>query len=155
MSTTVISPNVAVGQQSTIPAAPVVHASWWSKAGTWLLKIGHAIKHGLGLAVATAPKIATAINTIAPTIEAVSDMVVPGSGTFEAHLLDVYGYVAKAVSDAGAAATAVTINTPAGSLALDQQLVSDIKNFLPSVQAYMHPAANASAAPSATPTSSK
>jgi hypothetical protein len=137
---------------ATAPVAPAtVHQSWWTKAATWLLKIGHAIKQGLADAVAAEPKIAAVIANVAPTIEGVSNLVVPGSGNFEAHVMDVYGYVAKAVADAGVAANSVSITTPAGSLQLDQQLVADIKGFLPAVQTFMHTAANPAATAAKTP----
>ena len=126
---------------STVPVVlPVVavHAAWYAKAGTWLLNIGKAVKNGILKVAGAEPKIAAAIATIAPTAEAISNMLVPGSGNFEAHLLDVWGVCANAVKSAGDAAAGNGL-----SVSLDAQLVADIKAILPAVEAFLHPAASA------------
>jgi hypothetical protein len=125
-----------------VPATPVVHASWYTRAASWLLGVGKAIKNGILKVVGEEPKIAAAIAAVAPTVEALSNMLVPGSGSFEAHILDVYGVVANGVKAAGDAAAANGI-----SITLDQALINDIKNFLPQVEAFLHPAASSAPAP--------
>lgn len=122
-----------------------VHATWWSRAGTWFLKIGQAIK-GVVLKISNEmPAVQAEIAKVAPTVEAISEMLLPGSSAFEQHLLDVWGVAANAVKDAGAAAGANAI-----SITLDQSLINDIKGFLPQVEAYLHPAASPTPAPAAT-----
>jgi hypothetical protein len=121
---------------------PTPHPAWYARAGTWLLKIGTEVKNAIIKVAGYTPVIASEIAKIAPTAEAVSNLILPGSGSFEAHLLDVWGVAANAVSDAGAAAGANGI-----SITLDQTLVNDIKNFLPAVEKYM--SSQASPAPPA------
>jgi hypothetical protein len=127
---------------TTVVTAAAPHPVWYARAGTWFLAIGRAIKSGIAKAVGAEPKIQAAITQIAPTLEGVSEMLLPGSAQFEAHLLDVWGVVANGVKDAGAAATANGLN-----LTLDQTIINDVKKFLPAVEAYLHPAANAAAPP--------
>lgn len=125
---------------STAPVAATgtaPHPAWYARAGSWLLGIGKAIKSGILKAASEEPKIAEDIQKVAPTVEALSDLIVPGSGGFEAHLLNVYGVVANGVKDAGAAAGANGI-----SITLDAAVVNDIKTFLPQVEAFLHPAAS-------------
>ena len=125
------------------PVTPVVpatsapiHPSWFAKAGTWLLKIGSAVKNGVLKVVGASATLDAELKKVAPTVEALSNLVVPGSGTFEAHLLDVWGVVASAVHDAGDSAAANGVN-----VTLDAALIADIKAILPAVQAYLHPKA--------------
>lgn len=136
---------------STSPA-PIVtatpHPSWYARAGTWFLKIGQAIKGAVLKIAGDMPAVQAEIAKIAPTVEGISEMLLPGSSKFEQHLLDVWGVAANAVKDAGAAAGGNAVN-----ITLDQTLVNDIKGFLPAVEAYLHPAANAAPAPSSTPAS--
>jgi hypothetical protein len=122
------------------PAAP--HATWYARAGTWFLKIGHAIKGAILKISNEMPAVQAEIAKVAPTVEAISEMLLPGSSAFEQHLLDVWGVAANAVKDAGAAAGANAI-----SITLDESLIADIKGFLPAVEAYLHPAASPSPAP--------
>jgi hypothetical protein len=126
MSTTPSSPT---------PATP--HAAWYARAGTWFLKVGRAVKGALSKIASDMPAVQAEIQKVAPTVEAMSEMVLKGSSTFEQHLLDVWGVAANAVKDAGAAAGANGI-----SVSLDQSLVNDIKGFLPQVEAYLDPAAS-------------
>jgi hypothetical protein len=126
------------------PAVPApIHPAWYARAGTWLLKVGTAVKNGILKVAGAEPKIAAAIAEIAPTAEAISNLVVPGSGSFEAHLLDVWGVAASAVKGAGDAAAANGI-----SVTLDAALVAEIKAILPAVEAFLHPTAS-SAPPTA------
>jgi hypothetical protein len=125
-----------------VTQAPVVHQSWWSRAATWFGHEAKTIKNVILKIVGAAPAISAEIAKIAPTLEAVSNMIVPGSATWEQHLVDVWAVSAKAVSDAGAAATANGV-----SVTLDQTLVDDIKGFLPAVQKYLHPTASTAPAP--------
>lgn len=120
------------------PANPVVsiHPSFWSRAGTWFLKIGRAVKGAVIKVAGASVAVDTELKKIAPTIEALSNLVLPGSGTFEEHLLDVWGAVASAVHSAGDAAVANGV-----SVTLDEKLIADIKAILPAVQEYLHPAA--------------
>ncbi len=114
-----------------------VHPSWYSKAGSWLLGVGKHIKNGVLRVASVEPKIAAALAEYAPTVEAVSNLLVPGSGNFEAHLLDIWGVAAAAVKGAGDAAA-----TNGLSISLDAALVADIKAILPAVEAFLHPAAS-------------
>lgn len=123
---------------TTASTAP--HPAWYSRAATWLLNIGKAVKNGIAKAAREEPAIAAAIAKVAPTVEQLSNIFVPGSGSFEEHILDVYGVVANGVKDAGAASAANGIN-----ITLDQTLVNDIKAFLPQVEAFLHPAASPAA----------
>lgn len=117
--------------------APVAHPAWYARAATWLLHIGVAIKNGVIKVASEAPKISAALATAAPTVEALSNLIVPGSGSFEAHLLDVWGVVANGVKAAGDVAQGNGIN-----IVLDQALIEEIKTFLPQVEAFLHPAAS-------------
>ncbi|MGH9684796.1 MAG: hypothetical protein ACRD4S_14435 [Candidatus Acidiferrales bacterium] len=121
-------------------ASASIHPAWYARAGTWLLGIGRAIKNGILKVAGEEPKIAAAIATVAPTAEALSNLLLPGSGTFEQHLLDVWGVVAAAVKDAGDAAAANGI-----SISLDAELVAGVKAILPAVEAFLHPAASSAA----------
>ena len=60
---------------------------------------------------------AAEIQKLAPTVEALSNLVVPGLGNIEQHIVDVYGGVASAVHAAGDAAAANGV-----SVSLDAQL---------------------------------
>jgi hypothetical protein len=131
--------------ESPIQAAAAPHPAWYARAGTMFLKIGHAIKAIAMKIAGEMPAIQAEIVKIAPTLEAVSNMLLPGSGNFEAHLLDVWGVAANAVKDAGAVAGANGI-----SITLDAALIADIKGFLPEVEKYLHTAASP-APPDATP----
>lgn len=113
------------------------HPAWYARAGTWFLKIGQAVKNVMVKISGEMPAVQAEIAKVAPTVEAISEMLLPGSSAFEQHLLDVWGVTANAVKDAGAAAGSNAI-----SVTLDQTLVNDIKSFLPQVEAYMHPSAS-------------
>jgi len=126
---------------STTPSSPAPatpHPAWYARAGTWFVKIGRAVKGALQKIASEMPGVQAEIQKVAPTVEALSNMILPGSAAFEQHLLDVWGVAANAVKDAGAAAGANAI-----SITLDQTLVNDIKSFLPQVEAYLDPAASA------------
>lgn len=118
-----------------VTAAPI-HPSWFARAGTWLLKVGHAVKTGILKVVGASATVDAELKKIAPTLEALSNLAIPGSGSFEAHVLDVWGVVASAVHAAGDAATANGV-----SVSLDATLVADIKAILPAVLEYLHPQA--------------
>ena len=120
------------------PVVGAVHPAWYARAGTWLLNIGKAVKNGILKVGGAEPKVAAAISAVAPTVEAVSNLLVPGSGTFEQHLLDVWGVAANAVKAAGDAASANGV-----SVTLDAELVASIKAILPAVEQFLHPAASA------------
>jgi hypothetical protein len=124
-----------VATTSTTP-----HPAWYARAGTWFLKVGQAVKNAFLKISNEVPAVQAEIAKVAPTVEALSNMVLPGSAAFEQHLLDVWGVAANAVKDAGAAAGANAIN-----ITLDSALVADIKGFLPQVEAYLHPAASPAA----------
>lgn len=122
------------------PIVGAVHPAWYARAGTWLLNIGKAVKNGILKVAGAEPKIAAAISAIAPTVEGISNLLIPGSGTFEAHLLDVWGVAANAVKGAGDAAAANGV-----SVTLDAALVAEIKAILPAVEAFLHPQAGPAA----------
>lgn len=124
------------------PIVKAPHPAWYARAGTFFLKVGHAVKTALQKIAGEMPAVQAEIQKVAPTAEALSEMVLKGSATFESHLLDVWGVAANAVKDAGAAAGANGI-----SVTLDQNLINDIKGFLPQVEHYLHP--DASPAPPA------
>lgn len=130
------------------PAPATIHASWFAKATTWLLKIGHAIKSGLTKAAAEEPKVAAAIAQVAPSIEEVSNLILPGSGNIEQHIIDGYSYFAKLLHEGGDAVTSITLSSPTGSVAVDAQFIADAKAFLPTIKSLLHPAANAAPATS-------
>lgn len=113
------------------------HPAWYARAGTFFLKIGSAIKGAVQKIAGEMPAVQAEIVKIAPTAEEISNMLLPGSGSFEQHLLDVWGVAANAVRDAGAVASSNGV-----SITLDQALVDDIKGFLPHVEAYLHPSAS-------------
>jgi hypothetical protein len=130
-----------------VPAPTGIHQSWYSKATTWFLHAAQIVK-GVVLKIAgEMPAVQAELVKVAPTVEAISEMLLPGSATFEAHLLQVYGVVAKSVNDLGAATASngIVVN-------LDQALVDDIKTFLPQILKYMHPAASATPAAPASAT---
>jgi hypothetical protein len=129
---------------SSAPVAPAPHPAWYSRAATWFLNIGKAIKGAVAKIAGEMPAVQAEIVKIAPTAEALSNIFLPGSGTFEQHILDVWGVAANAVKDAGSAVAANGI-----SITLDANLVADIKNFLPAVEAYLHPAASPAPPPPA------
>jgi hypothetical protein len=119
------------------PVVAVPHPAWYARAGTWLLGVAKTIKNGILKVAGAEPQIAAAIASIAPTAEAISNLIVPGSGNFEQHLLDVWGVAASAVKGAGDAAAANGL-----SITLDAALVAEIKAVLPAVEAFLHPAAS-------------
>jgi hypothetical protein len=100
------------------------------------LNIGKAIKNGIVKASAEAAVVNDAVSKIAPTVEAVSELIVPGSGRIEALAMDAFGAVVHGVKSAGDAASANGV-----SVTLDAQLIADIKAILPAVEAFLHPAA--------------
>ena len=104
------------------------------------LKIGHAIKAAALKIAGEMPAVQAEMAKIAPTVEDVSNLLLKGSGDFEAHLLDVWGVVAKAVKDAGDVAGANGLG-----VIFDQNLIADVKGFLPAVEAYLHPSASPAA----------
>jgi hypothetical protein len=131
---------------AAMPASVTPHPTWYARAGTWFLKIGQAVKNAVLKIAGDMPSVQAEISKIAPTVEGVSELFLPGSSKFEQHLLDVWGVAASAVKDAGVAAGANAI-----SITLDAGVVNDIKGFLPAVEAYLHPAASASPAPAGGP----
>lgn len=131
---------------ATVTATAAPHPTWYARAGTWFLKIGQAVKGAVLKIAGDMPAVQAEIAKIAPTVEGISELFMPGSSKFEQHLLDVWGVAASAVKDAGDAAGANAIN-----ITLDANVVNDIKGFLPAVEAYLHPAASPSPAPSSTP----
>ena len=130
---------------STSPSAvttTTIHPSWWARAGTWFLKTAGTVKNTVLKVVGMSDKIAQEVQVIAPTVEAISNIVLPGSATFEQHLLDVWSHVAAAVHTAGDAAAANGVN-----LTIDAQLASEVKAIIPAVQQYLHPQAGPAPAP--------
>jgi hypothetical protein len=119
------------------PIVKAPHPAWYARAGTFFLKVGRAVKSAIQKIAGDMPAVQAEIAKVAPTAEALSEMVLKGSSTFEAHLLDVWGVAANAVKDAGAAADANGI-----SVVLDQNLIRDIRGFLPQVENYLHPSAS-------------
>ena len=119
---------------STTPV--VIHSSWWAKAGTWFLKVGQAVKNGILKVVGASDAVAVELQKVAPTLEAISNIALPGSGTFEQHLLDVWSVVAAAVHTAGDAAKGNAVNVQ-----IDAELAAEIKAILPAVQQFLHPQA--------------
>ena len=117
-----------------------IHPAWWSRAGTWLLNIGKHVKNAVIKVAQDAPLVDAELRKIAPTVEGISELFVKGSGTFEQHLLDVWGAAASAVHVAGDAAAGNGL-----SVQLDADLVAAIKGFVPTVQQFMHPAAGPAA----------
>jgi len=114
-----------------------IHPAWYARAASWLLGVAKAVKNGILKVAGEEPKVEAAIKTIAPTIEAISNLIIPGSGTIEAHLVDVWSVVASAVKSAGDAAGANGL-----SVVIDAELVAAVKAVLPAVEAFLHPAAN-------------
>lgn len=104
----------------------------FAKAATWVLNEAKATKNAIEKVAHLSPAITAEIQKVAPTFEAISNMVLPGSGNFEAHLIDVYSVAADAVDKLGAADAANGVN-----VTLDAALVAAIKGFLPSVKAKM------------------
>jgi hypothetical protein len=131
---------------AAISASATPHPTWYARAGTWFLKIGQAVKNAVLKIAGDMPAVQAEISKIKPTVEGISELLLPGSSKFEQHLLDVWGVAASAVKDAGAAAGANAI-----SITLDAAVVNDIKGFLPAVEAYLHPAASASPVPASMP----
>ena|SRR5579863_7965199 len=126
------------------PATPVatVHPSWFSKAVTWVKHEASVMKNSITWLASKEPAVAAEIAKVAPTIEALSNMIVPGVGSIEQHIVDVYGVVAQAVDAAGTAAAANGV-----SVTLDQALIADIQAVLPAIKKYLSPAASAAPAP--------
>lgn len=127
------------------PANPVVsaapHPSWYAKAASWLVGIAKAVKGGILKVASAEPKIDAALKTVAPSIEAISNLIIPGSGTIEAHLVDVWSVVASAVKGASDAASVNGL-----SVSFDAALIADVKAILPAVEAFLHPSANSTPA---------
>jgi hypothetical protein len=127
--------------------APAIHPSWFSKAVTWVKHEASVVKNSIMWLAGKEPAVAAEIGKIAPTVEMLSNMIVPGLGNIEQHIVDVYGVVAAAVDQAGAAAAANGV-----SLSLDQKLILDVQAVLPAIKKYLSPAAGpAPATPPATP----
>jgi hypothetical protein len=127
------------------PAPVVIHPSFWARAATWVKHEASVVKNAILGIQAAVPAITAELQKVAPTVEALSEMIMPGSAGFEAHLVDVWSTVASAVDAAGNAATANGINVQ-----LDQALVDAIKTFIPTVKAQMT-ATTAGVAPGPTP----
>jgi hypothetical protein len=128
---------------ASAPVTPApIHVSWWAKATTWVKNEAIVVKNAVIKIAGLTPEITAELQKIAPTAEAISNMILPGSGAFEAHLVDVWSAVASNIDAAGAAATANGVN-----VTLDQALVDQIKAFIPAVKAKM--SSQAGAAPAA------
>ena len=140
-----------MGSLAAAVPAPAVHASWWARSVAWVQKIGHEIVHGLKAAGAEAPKIAAAVNAALPTFEAVSNLIVPGSGSIEALAADALGHFLQAVQGAGDVAGAISITTPLGTQAIDAAFIAQVKAILPSLERFLHPNASPAPAPKAPP----
>lgn len=120
-----------------------IHPTWWARAATWVVNEAKTVKATILKITGLEPAISAEIAKVAPTVEAISNLVLPGSGDFEAHLVDVWSVAASAVDAAGASAGANGVNVQ-----LDAALVSKIKSFIPSVKAQMK--GNPSSAPAPT-----
>ncbi len=134
---------------STPVVAPSIHQSWFSKAISWVLKIGTTIKSGLTKATNEEPKVAAAIATVAPSIEEVSNLILPGSGMIEQHIIDASSYFYKLLREGGDAVNSITLTSPVGSVAVDSQFIADMKMLKPTIEGFLHPAANSNPAPPA------
>jgi rhamnogalacturonyl hydrolase YesR len=122
---------------SSTPAVPAtIHPSFWARAATWVKHEAITIRNVIEKIAGLTPAITAEIQKVAPTVEALSNMILPGSGAFEAHLIDVWSVAASAVDAAGAAAAANGV-----SVTLDQNLVNAIKGFIPAVKSKMSSAA--------------
>lgn len=117
---------------STAPAGAAIHPSWWARAATWVKNEAVIVKNTITKIAGLTPAIQAEIQKVAPTVEAISNLIVPGSGAFEAHLIDVWSVAASAVDAAGTAAVANGVN-----VTLDTALVNAIKGFIPAVKAQM------------------
>ena len=115
----------------------LIHSSWYARAMTWVSNEAKTVKNTILKVVGISDKVAAAVQAEAPTIEAISNLVVPGIGNIEAHIIDVWSACASAVDAAGAAAAANGV-----SVQLDSGLVQAIKAVLPAVKAKMSPAAS-------------
>jgi len=113
-------------------ADSTIHPSWFARAATWVVNEAKTVKNTIIKISGFAPAISSEITKIAPTVEALSNLVEPGLGNFESHLVDVWSVAASAVDEAGAAAAGNGI-----SVSLDSALVDAIRGFLPAVKAKM------------------
>ena len=128
---------------TTPPVTPApIHPSWFSKALTWVKHEASVVKNSVLWLANKEPAVAAGIQKIAPTVEELSNLFVPGLGNIEQHVVDVYGVVASAVHAAGDAAAANGV-----SVTLDAALIADIKAVLPAILKYLSP--QASSAPPA------
>ncbi len=122
---------------SSTPVVPaVIHSSWWARAASWVKNEAVTVKNAIVKISGLSPAITAEIQKLAPTVEALTNLVAPGSANFEQHLVDVWSVAASAIDAAGAAATANGISVP-----LDATLVAAIKGFIPAVKSQMSPAA--------------
>lgn len=115
---------------------PAIHPSFWAKAATWFAHEASIVKKDILWFVGKSDVIAAEVQKIEPVLGAVSDLILPGSAKWEAHLIDVWAEVAAAVHTAGDAAAANGIN-----VAIDAQLASQVRALIPTVQTYLHPSA--------------
>ena len=116
--------------------ADATHPAWYARAATWLVNAAKAVKNTVVKIAGMSDKLSTEIQAVAPTVEALSNIVLPGSGNFEAHILDVWSVAASAVDAADEAALANGIDVK-----FDAALVAAIKAVLPTVKQFLHPAA--------------
>lgn len=134
----------AQAQTSSTTAAPSstppIHQAWYARAATWFVNVAKHVKSAVLKVAEEVPKVDAALKEYAPTIEALSNLALPGSGNIEAHLIDVWSAAASAVKAAGDAAGANAVN-----VTLDAQLVAQIKEILPAVEQFLHPQAGPAA----------
>lgn len=121
---------------STTPVTPApvaIHPSFWAKAATWFVKESKTVKNSILWAVGKSDVIAAEVQKIAPTLEEISNLVLPNSGNIEAHVLDVWATVASAVDAAGEAATAngLSVSFDAAFVAAIKAVAADVKKYLP------------------------
>lgn len=114
----------------------------WARAATWVSHEVKTVKNVVQKIAGEMPAVQAEINKVAPTAERISELLLPGSSTWEQHILDVWGEAAAAVAALDDAALANGVN-----VALDAKLVAIIKSFLPTVKSKMV------ASPTSTPAS--
>ena len=97
-----------------------------------IVNAAKAFKADVLKVAAEAPAIAADVAKDAPEVETLVNAVFPGAAAIEACALSTFELVVQAVEDSGAAA-----NQSGLSVSLDQTVVADIKNLLPSIKAFL------------------
>jgi len=117
------------------------HQAWYARAATALKRAALAVKNEILKIAGEAPAVMADLQKAAPTVEGITNLVLgPGATAIETVAMDVFGVVAKAIEDAGSAATNNGL-----SLSLDAQIVADVQAILPTVKKFLDPGATAAA----------